>query len=290
MIDLLKTTFIIPIKIEHPDRYRNSNITLNFLNKHFKTNVIIHESSETGKSKLDFLDSLNNLNVTLIEIQEENSFHRTKYLNKMLDLVETPVVVNYDIDVILDPQNYLECQNQILSGESEVIYPYEKGYGQIQVMQKFDYLGFGESGYDINYINSSDSISKSESECGHCIFFNTDTYRRYGGENEGFISYGPEDKERMYRFQKLSKVKWVDGKFVYHFEHFRGRDSWVTNPYFNSNWGLFENIKSMSDHGIIQYYLDVDYLNKYKNSARYDPSWPFIPVIRALLFTHLIIF
>ena len=156
--DLTKTTFIIPVKIEHKDRYRNAQTTLNFLNRHFRTNVIIHESSSSGKTRLDYLDSLSNLNITLMENLEEPSFHRTKYLNQMLDIVETPVVVNYDIDVILDPENYLECQNQILSGESEVIYPYEKGMGQMQVLDSFDYEAFANSGYDINFINNSRSL------------------------------------------------------------------------------------------------------------------------------------
>jgi predicted glycosyltransferase involved in capsule biosynthesis len=267
-IDLTKTTFIIPIKIEHKDRYRNAQTTLNFLNRHFITNVIIHESSSTGKTRLDYLDSLSNLNITLMENLEETSFHRTKYLNQMLDIVETPVVVNYDIDVILDPENYLECQNQILSGESEVIYPYENGTGQIQVLEDFDYEGFANSGYDIDFINNSGKTRRHVSECGHCIFFKTEAYRKYGGENEAFVSYGPEDKERMYRFQKLSTVKWMDGKSVYHFEHFRGDDSWVTNTHFNSNWGVFENIKAMSNTDLVSHYLNPEYAGKYRNICK----------------------
>ena len=47
--DLTKTTFIIPIKIEHKDRYRNAEMTLNFLNKHeynFK-----HDANQTHREK-----------------------------------------------------------------------------------------------------------------------------------------------------------------------------------------------------------------------------------------------
>lgn len=268
MIDLTKTTIIIPIKVEHSDRYRNAQTTLNFLNRHFITNVIIHESSSTGKTRLDYLDSLTNLNITLMENLEEPSFHRTKYLNQMLDIVETPVVVNYDIDVILEPENYLECQNKILSGESEVIYPYENGTGQIQVLKDFDYEGFANSGYDIDFINNSGKTRRHVSECGHCIFFKAEAYRKYGGENEAFISYGPEDKERMYRFQKLSTVKWMDGKSVYHFEHFRGADSWATNPHFNANWGVFENIKNMSNTDLLNHYTNPEYSSTYKNICK----------------------
>jgi len=63
--DLRKTTFIIPICIESDDRYNNAKSVLGFLNKHFKTNVIIHELTKDD-SKLNFLKSLSNLNISHI--------------------------------------------------------------------------------------------------------------------------------------------------------------------------------------------------------------------------------
>ena len=39
----------------------------------------------------------------------------------------------------------------------------------------------------------------------------TEIYKKAYGENENFISYGPEDQERAYRFKKLGyKVEWYD--------------------------------------------------------------------------------
>lgn len=269
MINLTKTTIIIPIKVEHKDRYRNAETVLEFLNSNFKTNVFIYETSSSGETRLDFLGSLGNLNIKHWCIQEEESFHRTKYLNIMLDEVETPVVVNYDIDVILDPLNFLECQNDILEGKSKVIYPYEFGNGQIMVLESFDYAGFRDSNYSIGFLNSSPDRREHTAECGHCIFFDTYTYRLWGGENEDFISYGPEDKERMYRFQNLTnKVSWKEGKKVYHFEHFRGNDSDFSNPHFNHNWGVFENIKAKDILSLIDYYRDTHYSNRYKTLCK----------------------
>ena len=269
MIDLKKTTIIIPIKVEHSDRYRNAKTVLEFLNHHFETNVFIYEASSSGETRLDFLGSLGNLNIKHWCIQEEESFHRTKYLNIMLDEVETPVVVNYDIDVILDPQNFLECQNDILEGRSKVIYPYELGNGQIMVLESFDYEGFKNSNYSIDFINSSSERREHSAECGHCIFFDTHTYRLWGGENEDFISYGPEDKERMYRFQKLTNsVSWKEGKKVYHFEHYRGNDSAHSNPHFGHNWKVFENIQKMHIFSLVDYYSNIHYSNKYKTFGK----------------------
>lgn len=273
MINLTDTTLIIPVRVEHPDRYRNAKAVLGFLNHHFNTNVFIFESSPDGISRLDFLDDLKNLKIKKWNIQDEGTFHRTKYLNIMLDEVETEVVANYDIDIILDPANYLECQNLIKSGEFDVIYPYEfsrdidpiESLGQIRVLSNFDYdLFFNE--FSISLIkNYQNCISYNASECGHCIFFNTEVYKKSGGENEEFISYGPEDKERMIRFQKLSfNVGWRKGEKVFHFEHFRGNDSWSTNPFFRQNWEIFSNIRNMDNLGLLSYYSSRSYLSNYK--------------------------
>jgi len=264
MLNLEKTTFIIPVKIEHQDRYRNAKNVLGYINKNFKTNVFIYEVSE-GDTKIDFIKNLTNLNIKHWIVPPEDAFHRTKYLNLMLDQVETDVVVNYDIDVILDPENVLECQNLILEKKAEVIYPYELGWGQIQVLETFDYIGFEKSGFDLNFIKEKGQTKIHQSECGHCIFFDSGVYRKCGGENEHFVSYGPEDKERMYRFQTLGrKVEWRGGKYVYHFEHFRGNDSWMTNPFFSKNWDSFNFIKSLSPDKLLEFYTHADYSIKYK--------------------------
>jgi predicted glycosyltransferase involved in capsule biosynthesis len=268
MLKLDKTTLIIPIKVEHPDRMRNARTTLGFLNANLKTNVFIYEVSSNGESNLGFISSLSNLNIKHWCFREDDVFHRTKYLNYMLDQVETPVVSNYDIDVILRPENYLHSQERILSGEADVIYPYKRSSdGQFQVHQNFNYEGFERSGFDITFMQSAVNLTLYEAECGHCMFFNTDVYRNLGGENEGFISYGPEDKERMIRFQMLTnnRVEWSGSERVFHFEHFRSPDSSGGNPFFHRNWEVLNGIMKMSQEELSQYYQNRGYLSNYKN-------------------------
>src|ERR1017187_8584317 len=125
-LDLTKTTFIIPIYIESQDRKTNLTITLSYLFKHLDTNVIVLEHDTVSKVP-NILKELNLENkLTYIFSKNESGndvFHRTKFLNQMLHCVKTPVVVNYDVDILLKPEVYLECQNKILSG-SDLIYPY----------------------------------------------------------------------------------------------------------------------------------------------------------------------
>lgn len=269
MLSLKNCTFLIPIKIEHPDRYRNAKTTLEFINHHFETNVFIYEASDDGLSKLDFLESLENIKIRKWIIKSENFFHRTKYLNIMLDEVDTDIAINYDIDVILASRNYMECQQMILKDECDVIYPYLFGVGQKRVYPNINLEDFKKSGFDVSYIDDRPEIfNMSGSEYGHCVFFRTSVYRKYGGENENFFSYGPEDRERGERFIRLgARVKWNHGNFVYHFEHYRGSDSSNKNPYFIHNQNVHKFMDKMCESDFLkyeEYYRNPEYSNKYK--------------------------
>lgn len=278
MKNLKDCTFIIPVKIEHQDRYNNARSVLGFLNYHFQTNVIIYEVSEDGESRLNFLDDLKNLDIShsISSLLPSKPFHRTRYLNIMLDKVKTPVVVNYDIDVFLPPQSYLTCRDRIVNGEVDVYYPYSFGASQYQVLPSVDRTRFNLD-FSIQSIlpyMGSYGIRKYYSEYGHCIFFNTDVYREFGGENEEFISYGPEDKERGIRFKAFTdKVEWLDD-VVFHFEHHRGNDSSFTNPHINPNNLLLNKIQSLiKDRGLIEYYWYRPYYKEYIKIGKDREKW-----------------
>lgn len=276
--DLSLTTFIIPIKIEHPDRYRNAKNVLGFLNHHLKTNVFIYEVSDDGESKLDFLDSLENLTIKHWISESDRPlpdsdipvFHRTRYLNLMLDEVKTPVVCNYDIDVLINVDYYLQCQELILSGTHDVIYPFRFGErGQIRILDGFDHTKFREEGFDLFIVNRDGPMNYYDSEYGHCIFFNTEIYKKFGAENENFISYGPEDKERGMRFAKMGfNVRWLEDSIVYHFEHFRGSDSGNDNPYMGHNWGVYRELEAMDGNNLINHYANSEYTKKYRTIGK----------------------
>ena len=144
--DLRDTTFIIPVCVESKDRYNNAKSVLGFLNKNFKTNVIIHELTK-DESKLDFISSLKNLKINhIVEVSSLEYYHRTRQLNEMLNIVNTPVVVNYDIDVILPIDSYIESQKLILEGTSDFVYPYGDGEFQREIS-----LDFNRNDFNVNF-------------------------------------------------------------------------------------------------------------------------------------------
>jgi hypothetical protein len=261
IIDLTKTTFIIPVCIESSDRYNNAKTVLGYLNKNFKTNIIIHELTKEH-SGLDFLESLNNLKINhIIQKDPLECYHRTKQLNEMLDIVDTPAVVNYDIDVILPIKSYVESEKLIVNGTSDFVYPYGDGLYQREIPLKYNRDDFNLQ-FDLSSIDPK-ILTVIGSKYGHCVFANTKKYRECGGENENFIGYGPEDKERENRFITLKyNVSRVDN-LVYHFEHSRTQFSNGESKYFNPNHKLCDKLLEMDYESMLDYYNNVEYRQKY---------------------------
>jgi hypothetical protein len=277
MTNLENTTFIIPLKIDCEDRKNNLFLNLNYLNFHFKTNVIIYEKGNfIYENKNEIIKKYNNLKLEFLFDKNENEkiFHRTKYLNRMLDIVKTPVVCNYDIDVIFDEYIYKKCETLILQNEFDMIYPYAKGYFQIEVLKNASIERFNQKPFIFDLLTNQPKFDPAIDHCpfnlkyaeyGQAIFFKTSVYRESGGENENFISWGPEDQERYYRFKKLNyKISWMSNN-IYHFDHERGIDSGYSNPYLSGNEDLFKQLKSMNESDYIFYYKKQDYYKKYKN-------------------------
>jgi len=252
MHDLLDTTFISVVKIESEDRYKNAKSVLGFLNHHFRTNVLIYEMTKGSLKTLDFLDDLGNLKIRVVENNTNDIFHRTKYLNHLLGMVETKVTCNYDIDVIFPVRSYLLCESLILFGEAEIIYPFPREkLVQTIVHQNFDRKKF-HLNFDPEELNNAEE--KRPTYCGHAVFLNTSSYKKYGGENERFISYGPEDRERLVRFEKLgAEILNLEDGCVYHFEHFRGQDSGKDPLTLERNEEEYALVKEMSAEEIRKY-------------------------------------
>jgi len=258
-VDLKDVTFIIPIKIDSKDRLENFHTTFDYLTRNLDTNIIIYESS----SNSEIGDMLDGKATYIFEKNDSLIFHRTRYLNYMLNMVKTPITVNYDIDVLLPIDSYVTARDHIIKDEMELVYPYCRGNYQHQVNNNG--RNNVKNGKSLENLENSDFVGKSSpSEYGHCQFFNTYAYKKYGWENEYFISYGPEDSERYHRFIKLGcKVEHLNNRIIYHLEHERGNNSSHENPYFSKNTMLYDILQQFTKTQLTNYYNSVEYTSKY---------------------------
>ena len=273
MIDLTKATFIIPIRIESADRLRNVITVLSFLLENFKTNIIIKEVDTESIFKKDAVPILNDIldvdiNINhIFEKSDQSSFHRQKILNEMIIETDTDIVVNYDCDVLLPITSYQQAYQSILSGKYDIVYPYGIGTYQKQVRATDEIVSeFLETG---NFSILNDNSTDYMSEFGWVQFFTRRVYIEGGMENENFVAYAPEDKERFYRFSTLGYNIGRINDIVYHLEHSIGENSWFSNPHMYSNNSEWEKIQKMNLPELKEYYSNQDYLKRYKDDTKF---------------------
>ena len=272
MIDLKQCTFIIPVRIESEDRMRNVITVLCYLLENFDTKVILKEvdtesvfEKEVLPQIKDYLgDAINNL-THVFEESDDPVFYRMKILNEMIDMSETPVIANYDCDVLFKTETYTKSVEMVEEGY-DIVYPYGFGEYQKQVfVDDNDVSEFLSEDFDFDILDKKSKMY--DAQYGHVQFVNRKSYIEAGMENENFRGSSPEDKERFYRFDKMGyKVGRIDDE-VYHLEHSRGRNSWPNsvqgNPYMQENFNVWESIQKMSGEELKEYYSSQEYLKKY---------------------------
>jgi hypothetical protein len=258
-INLRNTTFIIPVRIESEDRERNLKIILNYLNKNFNTNIIVGEIDKTSVVKY-ILEELN----LIMEVKhlffksDEFTFKRNWLLNEMLVQVKTPVVVNYDCDVVLPINSYVESTKMCLE-KYDLVYPYSFGDNvQTRVLLNENIIANFLKTNDLNFLKGF----PWRAEYGFCQWFNTNSYIKGFMENELFLAYSPDDQERFNRFKILEyNIGRVEGP-IFHFEHSRTKNSWINNEHMNYNDNLFNSLKEMTKKQLIDYYSNQEYYKK----------------------------
>ena len=285
-IDLKNTTFIIPLRIDTGDRLRNVILSTSYLLNHFDTNVMIKEVDSEHRFETFALpiikrlvDTKNLIHIFEDDYRDDDAFHRTKVLNDMVMESTTDIVVNYDTDLILPIDSYVQSV-KMLEDEYDVIYPYRYGnHGERKVNLGFtietqdDMDGFEKGGWVSSFIESNYDCKSFDdryfyyqseqgqgwAEYGMVQFFDRQVYIDGGLENEGFIAYAPEDVERHHRWKTLGyNIGRVD-EHAYHLEHKRTQNSWFHNPFMQSNNQLWEELRVLSKEQLINYYENQNY-------------------------------
>ena len=184
----------------------------------------------------------------------------------MLWMVDTPYVANYDCDILLPKTSYAYAINLLKDGTPredgstyypKCVYPYGQGTFQAQIHTNDEEIS--------DFINSKFDFEKFQkwrpydAKYGFVQFFDTEEYKRLGGENEGFIAYGYEDDERFHRFNVCSTVCRMNEN-VFHLEHKRTSNSWFNNPHIEANRSLWEKLMTCEKPELELYYKNVPYV------------------------------
>jgi len=281
-LDLSDHTFIIPYATDSYVRLWNLVTSVLYLRIHTSANILIFAAEDPTlnieQNLVAGLQGLYTPNITNEFLQKfiervkiisatrstDQPFHRTRYLNEMLAVVDTPYVVNFDADILLPLGTMAVSALALRDENADFVYPYGHGKNQLRLFIEDD-MSSDRKIVDAIIHSDFGGILHDRglrwgAAYGQAIFANTEKYKQAGGENEEFISWGAEDVERFVRFMKLEYNVLRLPSIVYHLEHPRGPDSGVTNPAFRHNEQLWETLQKMSKDELIEYYSKCGYL------------------------------
>jgi predicted glycosyltransferase involved in capsule biosynthesis len=166
-------------------------------------------------------------------------------INNCVKECNTPFAANYDADVLINPVQ-LWYSVVLLRNGKDIVYPYDGmfchvGGDYIEKIKENMHALIGKLFY-----------SATES-FGGCLLFNCKSFMDAGGENEKFVSFGPEDAERFHRFLKIGlDVIRVKGS-LYHLDHYRGINSSKQNPFIENNRAEWRKIQALSINKLKEY-------------------------------------
>lgn len=272
MVDFTNTTFLIPFMVDNLDRIFNINVILEYLNKNFKTNVVIVEQ---GSKKTDInFHTFHNLNIQHILYENTDNFHKTKLYNLGLSSIKTQNTVCLDSDVLIPVEQMIQAKKYLDDGV-DYCFPFNNNYVEISKFLENARAKFLKSFNFDEYINSINQYNVSiynklplrsrhpgvirNCPPGGCLFIKTNVYIDMGMENEDFYGYGPEDAERKHRLNILGySSRNVDGN-LYHLDHETAHRR-ISN---NSGKHLYNLFLSMNAQEIKNYYSNKRYAKQY---------------------------
>ena len=261
-IDLIDATFLIPVEYDSPDRKENLDLVVGYLQKYFTTNIIVCENinpklgyvpSDDNSRDYPLIEHLESKFTGLKYMRSNSSyFHKTKMLNDMARVAETPIIISYDGDVFASPVQILESVDRIRNNEADCVLAYDGRCAKVprlpwlQRMQQYLTVAiFGDRIFP--------GMNDRGPQVGGLAVMSKEKFFESGGENENFVSWGSEDFERKIRWEKFGyRFQRVDG-ILYHMEHMRGTNSWLDHPNYHKNKTEYEKVERMTGDELREY-------------------------------------
>lgn len=210
-------TILIPARIDCSERKQNLDAVLSFFLQQTHASLIVLEADSESKIILPQTERL-----THVYIKDADPiFHRTRYLNKLMQMAFTDIVGIWDTDVLIPTEQIIASANHITEG-NVMSFPYNGKFIFLN-STKSDVARRDFNSFHTNYISGSDPVIKHS--VGGAFLVNRSKYLEAGGENEAFYGWGSEDIERVKRMEILElPVNRVEG-CLYHLHHPRGINS-----------------------------------------------------------------
>lgn len=222
--DMSDVTIVIPIRVDSDIRNKNLNTIIrlyaNLKNIHF----IIKEADNYQHLHIE-----DNERITYSFSMDDNPvFHHTYYRNVMIKQANTPIVIVWDVDVLVPVEQLYKAVDEVRNRQVVLSYPYN---GICYSLPSANSDKFRNSLDWGNLLSEKEKYPAmfGELTVGGIFVVNREKYIQAGMENEYFIGWGPEDIERLKRLTILDlPVSRIEG-CIYHLYHPRKLNSGYIN-------------------------------------------------------------
>jgi predicted glycosyltransferase involved in capsule biosynthesis len=226
-VSLTDFSFLVIVRIDSLNRLENLLLAIDFLHKHFDTNITVWECTSFNNG---FLKRLLKKKVYYRFIEDHDLIlHRTRYLNQMIEESCTSFLAIWDADVIAPIEQIIESAELLRNHKADFVYPYARYFLDTSDVIRRLYL----EKLQIQVLMRNRNKMKEmylPNPVGGAFFANRKKYIEAGMENEKFYGWGIEDGERCVRWDKLNyKIKQVEG-VLFHLNHPRGLNSFPQHP------------------------------------------------------------
>ncbi len=215
-------TFLILIRLDSIQRLENLLTITNTLCQYFDTRIMVLEAAPYCNG---MLKSLLNKKINYRFIEDKDPiFYKTKYINLLLQEVETPFLSIWDADVVIDKQRVIEATSALQNNTADVALPYNGTCMDVPEILRNLYLKnknikcLQRNENKMNFLHGRDLV-------GGAVFIRKDKFIEAGMDNETHYGWGNDDFDRYERFKTLGYKILKTGNPLYHLYHPRGTNS-----------------------------------------------------------------
>lgn len=218
--DMSDVTIVIPIRIDSDVRIQNLQTIIHLYSCLQGIHFIILEADSS-----QLLDLKTDEKIEYIYCKDDSTiFHHTYYRNKMIRLARTPIVIVWDVDILVPLSQLYMAVEEIRKYHVVLSYPYDGICYDLTPNISKDF----RRSLDWQVLLSNKDDLKTmfgELTVGGVFVIDCQKYIQLGMENEYFVGWGPEDVERLKRLTIMDiPVSRIEG-CIYHLFHPRKLNS-----------------------------------------------------------------
>lgn len=239
-------TIGIPVRVDSIERKANLLAVIHFLTA-LQCRIIVLEAD--AQPHISDIGSDSKVVYQFVE-DIKPVFHRTHYINMLLQMSQTEFVAIWDTDVLVDYGQIIDALQLVQQGAT-ISYPYD---GRV-IMLSEQLSTQARHSLDFGYLRHLRMRPfPGRKLCGGAYIVHKQRYLQCGGENERFTGWGLEDAERRERVIILGhKACHIPYGELYHLYHLRFNSNYFTEDYARRQREEFIKICCMSPNELKLY-------------------------------------